>query len=249
MELALKDRLIFGLDVPVGEARAQIDLLSGHVGLFKINSIFVGGGHEVVRAINKAGADIFLDLKWHDIPDTVGSYATQALLALKGIRMFNVHASGGKKMMKKAVEMAKIAAEEGQKERPLVIAVTVLTSMKEEDLHEVGVTGTVKDQVLRLTDLALNAGLDGVVSSALEAPMLRQKFGWDFLAVTPGIRFLDEAKDDQQRVATPRSAIAGGSDILVMARSLIKGGIVAVENAYAEIQAGLEDREAIGSPS
>jgi len=249
MVLSLKDRLIFGLDVPFAEAQAQLDLLGGSVEWVKINSVFVSGGHDVIKAIDEKNAKIFLDLKWLDIPDTVGSYTTQALLAMKGIGMFSIHASGGTKMMKKAVDMAKEAAEKGQKEKPLVIAVTVLTSMKKEDLNEVGVPGSVEDQVLRLAELALKAGCDGVVSSALEAPMLKKEFGKNFLAVSPGIRFLDEAKDDQQRVATPRLAIAGGSDILVMARSLLKGGVAAVQNAYVQIQAGLDDRDAISQPS
>lgn len=241
--LSLKERLAFGLDVPASQAQEQIDLMGGVVGWVKTNSVFVGGGPGLIRAINKTGTKIFFDLKWFDIPNTASNYVSEALIALEGVGMFNIHASSGSKMMKSALKMAEEIAIRSETKRPLVIAVTVLTSMNEDDLKEVGINSSVKDQVLRLTYLTLNSGLDGVVASALEAPMLRKEFGNDFIIATPGIRFEEEAKNDQERVATPRSAIAGGSDILVMARSLLKGGVLAVKRAYAEIEAGLDDRQ------
>jgi orotidine-5'-phosphate decarboxylase len=243
MKLELKDRLAFALDVPALEARGQIDLMAGIVGWIKINSVFVDGGHNILMAINKPPCSkIFLDLKWHDIPNTVENYVKGAL-NWRGIGMFNVHASGGLKMMQDAVNRAREISDKDGIERPLIIAVTFLTSIDQSALNdELGIPGTVADHVKRLAALAQKAGCDGVVASPQEAEMIRSEFGKDFIIVTPAIRFEEEAKDDQQRLATPRKAIASGSDILVMGRSLIKGGLEAVKRAYAEIETGLKDR-------
>ncbi len=241
--IELKDRLALALDVPALEAQQQINLMAGNVGWIKINSVFVGGGHDIVDKIRQGRTKVFLDLKFHDIPNTVENYTNAALINLNGIGMFNVHASGGLKMMKGAVDKAKEASETWEFKKPLVIAVTLLTSIDKIALNEeLGVPGEVADHVKRLAALAHKAGCDGVVASPEEAGMIRSEFGDDFVIITPAIRFDEEAKNDQQRLATPKKAIAAGSDILVMGRSLIKGGLDAVKRAYAEIGSGLKER-------
>lgn len=243
MKIESKDRLAFALDVPALEARPQIDLMAGNVGWIKTNSVFVGGGRDIIDMIRTRRTKVFLDLKWHDIPNTVENYVNEALINLNGVGMFNVHASGGFKMMRSAVDKAKEDADKWEFEKPLVIAVTVLTSIDNGALNnEFGIPGSVAEHVKRLAALAQKAGCDGVVASPQEAEMIRSEFGKDFIIVTPGIRFEEEAKDDQQRLATPRKAISKGSDILVMGRSLIRGGLEAVKRAYAEIEAGLKER-------
>lgn len=244
MKLKLKERLAFALDVPAGiEARKQIELMAGNVGFIKTNSVFVGGGHPIIDMISGTGTNIFFDLKWHDIPNTVGNYSNEAIRNLDGIGMFNVHATGGAKMMRFAVDSAREVSEKEGVKKPLVIAVTVLTSIDKAVLNdELGIPGEVADYVKRLAALAKHAGCDGVVASPQEASLIRKECGDDFLIVTPAIRFEDEVNDDQKRLSTPKRAIANGSDILVMGRSLIKGGLDAVNRAYAEIEEGLKER-------
>lgn len=171
-------------------------------------------GPEFVRALVKAGFDVFLDLKFHDIPNTVAKAVAAA--AELGVWMVNVHASGGSRMM--------IAAREallpyGDK-APLLIAVTVLTSMSDEDLAQVGVLGSPAEQVLTLARLTHAAGLDGVVCSAQEASLLKAELGADFKLVTPGIRPAGSDAGDQRRVMTPEQALAAGSDYLVIGRPI-----------------------------
>lgn len=248
--LELKDRLAFALDVPASEAKNQIDSVAANVGWVKTNSVFVGGGLAVPGMIAKAGAKIFLDLKWYDIPNTVANYAAEAVKGIPNLGMFNMHATGGIEMMKRAVEKAKETAETISVARPLAIAITVLTSFDQESFSGVGYAGTISDQALRLAELAKKAGCDGVVASSQEATLIKENLGQDFLVVTPAIRFEEELKTkegqrDQKRLGTPRGAIAAHSDILVMGSSLIKGGLPAIERAYKEIQLGIEDRESL----
>lgn len=235
--LRLDERLAFALDVPALQAQEQINLLGGKVGWIKTNSVFVGGGIEVLKAITDSGSRIFLDLKFHDIPNTLENYANE-VGQFGNVGMFNIHASGGRKMMEAVVKKA----GETFVNRPLIIAVTILTSIDEKVFDEIGFHGSISDQVLRLAKLAKDSGCDGVVASPLEAQIIKEKLGDDFIVVTPAIRFFEEAKDDQARLATPKNAIAGGSDILVMGRSLLKGGVEAVNRAYAEIKDGLKER-------
>lgn len=253
MELLLKDRLVFACDAPSvklgnvsSAAGSLIDLMGGEVGWIKLNSAFVGGGHDLVWQVNRSGSHLWLDLKWHEVPDTVKNYTREAIvLRDKGVRvnMFSVHASGGLKMMQAAKDKPDILPPYA---KPLVIAITVLTSLDQEQFEEIGYTGTIAEQVRRLARLAKKAGLDGVVASPLEAEMLRAEFGSGFLIVTPGIRFAEEAKGGQARVTTPKQAIINGADMIVMGSSLVKGGLKAVERAYAEINEGLETRRTIG---
>jgi orotidine-5'-phosphate decarboxylase len=174
-----------------------------------------------------SGRDVFLDLKYHDIPNTVAGAVRMA--AQLGVRMLTVHASGGLRMMKAAVEAASAVwpgsriRERGSETRatpPLILAVTVLTSLNDEDLTEIGVSGRVVDQALRLAALARNAGCGGVVSSAREVREIRREVGSGFAIVTPGIRTAGDAKGDQERVVTPAEAIAAGASHIVVGRPI-----------------------------
>ena len=177
--------------------------------------LFTVAGPKLVEALIAKGFGVFLDLKFHDIPTTVAK-ACEAASRL-GVWMLNVHASGGSAMMEAAREGVE---RSGQK--PILIAVTVLTSMNQEMLNEVGVAGSVSDQVLKLASLTQKSGLDGIVCSAQEAPMIRKALGDKFCLVTPGVRPADAALDDQSRVVTPSQALALGSSYLVIGRPITK---------------------------
>jgi len=176
--------------------------------------MFTRFGPDFVKKIQQLGFEVFLDLKFFDIPNTVAK-AVQAAADL-GVWMVNVHASGGSEMMKAAKEILEPYAEKA----PFLIAVTVLTSMNEEDLRKVNVNQSVNQQVASLAHLAKDAGLDGVVCSAKETSMLRENLGTDFKLVTPGIRPKGASADDQKRIVTPSQAIAMGSDYLVIGRPI-----------------------------
>ena len=175
--------------------------------------LFTAAGPSVVKKLTDRGFGIFLDLKFHDIPNTVAKAIGTA--ADLGVWMTNVHASGGSRMM----SAARQALDSGGSDM-LLIGVTVLTSMGVSDLEEVGVQGNASAQVLRLAELAKNSGLDGVVCSAQEAKLLKESLGQGFKLVTPGIRLADSAADDQRRIVTPADALALGSDYLVIGRPI-----------------------------
>jgi orotidine-5'-phosphate decarboxylase len=185
-----------------------------------------------VEQLQGKGFDIFLDLKFHDIPNTVAG-AVRAAGEL-GVWMVNVHAGGGRRMMEAAVDSL-----QGLAQKPLLIGVTVLTSMTEEDLRELGYRETAAQRVLRLSALAADCGLDGVVCSAVEATELRQARGDDFCLVTPGIRLAGDSADDQRRVVTPADALSMGSDYLVIGRSITGAAdpLAALERVHAELSA------------
>lgn len=177
------------------------------------NELFTYGGPAIVEDLQLRGFEVFLDLKYHDIPNTVAKAVKAA--ARLGVWMVNVHASGGERMMTAARE-----AVEQSGHRPLLIGVTVLTSMSGEDLGQVGVQRSPEDQVVHLAGLVQNSGLDGVVCSAQEATLLKNCFGADFKLVTPGIRPAGAGADDQRRTLTPAEAVAAGSDYLVVGRPI-----------------------------
>ena len=177
--------------------------------------LFTAAGPSVVKKLTDRGFDIFLDLKFHDIPNTVAKAIGTA--ADLGVWMTNVHASGGSRMMSAARQ-----ALDSKGSDMLLIGVTVLTSMDVSDLEEVGVQGNATAQVLRLAELAKNSGLDGAVCSAQEAKLLKESLGRGFKLVTPGIRLADSAADDQRRIVTPADALALGSDYLVIGRPITK---------------------------
>jgi orotidine-5'-phosphate decarboxylase len=178
--------------------------------------MFTYFGPEFVKELTRRGFDVFLDLKFHDIPNTVAKAVTAA--AELGVWMVNVHASGGREMMVKA----KQALEKYEDKAPLLIAVTVLTSMGEEDLLGLGITKSPAEQVMALAKLTQESGLDGVVCSAWEAELLKATLGADFKLVTPGIRPAGAASDDQKRIMTPEQAVNVGVDYLVIGRPITK---------------------------
>jgi len=212
------DRIFVALDTPALDLAISLaGLLEGHIGGVKVGKeFFTSQGPEGVAAISALGLPVFLDLKFHDIPATVAA-AVKAALPLKPF-MLNVHASGGEAMMKAAIKAAGLGSIS---RRPLVVAVTVLTSMGDDDLAAIGVDGLANAQVMRLAALAKRCGLDGVVCSALEAEDLRKELGPDFKLVVPGIRPDWAATDDQKRITTPAEAIALGADYLVIGRPII----------------------------
>ena len=221
--------ILVALDVESAAKAIELaDQLRGSVGGFKIGKqLFTAAGPSMVRELNDRGDRVFLDLKFHDIPNTVAG-AVQSAVAT-GAWMVNVHASGGSAMMKAAAEAAQKAADALSRPRPLVIAVTVLTSMNDQALREVGVERTMMDQVVHLARLAQSAGLDGVVASPLEITAIRKACGSDFQIVTPGIRPLrqgsgqaadQQGKDDQARTMTPAEAMAAGSSYMVIGRPI-----------------------------
>jgi orotidine-5'-phosphate decarboxylase len=215
----MSDRILAALDFADADAAAAAaGRLRGHVGGFKIGKqLFTARGPAVVRLLTEHGDRVFLDLKFHDIPNTVaGAIASAASL---GVWMANVHASGGRAMMAAARDAAEKAAQPGRP-RTLVVAVTVLTSLDAAALKETGVDAGPADQVARLARLAREAGLDGVVCSPQEIELVRRECGKEFLIVTPGIRGADDAKGDQARTATPEGAVRAGADYLVVGRPI-----------------------------
>lgn len=212
-----RDRLIVALDVPgAAEARQLVQSIGESASTYKIGKqLFTAEGPQLVRELVASGRKVFLDLKFHDIPNTVAG-AVRSAAELK-VSMLTVHASGGSKMLKAAAEAAAQSSS-----KPLVLAVTVLTSMADADLQEIGVSGTTLSQVLRLGALARQAGCGGLVASAKEAGELRRELGEGFAIVTPGVRPAGSAAGDQARVVTPRDAIAAGASHLVVGRPIIE---------------------------
>ena len=210
-------KIIVALDYP--EAAPALDMvarLEPALCRLKVGKeLFTAAGPQLVEQFMRRGFDVFLDLKFHDIPNTVAQ-ACKAAAGL-GVWMVNVHALGGRKMM----EAARDAVAQSSRP-PKLIAVTVLTSMAQEDLSELGIVATPADLVLRLAILARDSGLDGVVCSAQEAALLRRELGDEFCLVTPGIRPADAAADDQSRIMTPRAALEAGSSYLVIGRPITR---------------------------
>ena len=215
-----KQRLIFALDVDnLEDARNWVAKLQGQVGVFKIGKqLFTRCGPEVVRLVQDGGCDVFLDLKYHDIPNTVAMAGLEAQRL--GVRMFNVHALGGFEMMAKLVAEIDRVCPRGNPDRPILLAVTILTSSTEETLRKVGIDRPIQVMVPKLARLAKDAGMDGVVASPKEVGLIRDACGDDFLIVTPGVRPTFASQDDQKRVTTPGDALRSGADYLVIGRPI-----------------------------
>ena len=226
-------RIIVALDFPSDQpALALVDQLDPAKCRLKVGKeLFTRSGPALVRDLQNRSFDVFLDLKFHDIPNTTS--AAVAAAADLGVWMVNVHASGGEKMM----TACRDRLESFGKDRPLLIAVTVLTSMGPEDLAGIGITDSPEAQVSRLATLTRNCGLDGVVCSAQEAPALKAEQGKDFKLVTPGIRPLSADKGDQQRIMAPTDALKAGSDYLVIGRPITQAAdpLAALEAIHSEV--------------
>ncbi len=211
------ERLIVALDVKsLDEAKAMVDKLIPAVRIFKVGlGLFTLCGSKAVEMVHDKGGKVFLDLKFHDIPNTVASAVKSA--SESGVFMLNVHTLGGSEMMKKAAEAVK-----GLSERPLILGVTILTSMDQRAISEVGIGRSMEEEVLSLAAMAKDAGLDGVVASPQEISAIRRKSGEDFIIVTPGVRPEWAAAGDQKRIATPAEAIKSGADYIVVGRPIIE---------------------------
>lgn len=225
-------KIIVALDYPDADSAwalvAQLDPCLCRLKVGK--QLFTAAGPGFVESLAKQGFAVFLDLKFHDIPTTVALACIAA--ANLGVWMLNVHAAGGSTMLRAAREALGNAPQ-----RPRLIAVTLLTSMGAQEMAEIGLDGNPQDAVMRLARITRNAGLDGVVCSAQEAPVLKQEFGQDFCLVTPGIRPANAARDDQQRVMTPHAALAAGADYLVIGRPVTQAAqpLKALQDIHNEI--------------
>ena len=209
-----RQRLIIALDVSTAAAARKIVAAVGDSALtYKVGmQLYTAEGPQVVRDLVASGRRVFLDLKYHDIPNTVGAAVNEA--AKLGVSMLTVHASGSAKMLRASVEAAKVQAE------LIVLAVTVLTSMDGNDLETIGMHGTVADSVVRLAKIALTNGCQGIVTSAREASRVRAELGNEFALVTPGVRPAGSTAGDQKRVVTPAEAIAAGASHIVVGRPI-----------------------------
>jgi orotidine-5'-phosphate decarboxylase len=218
----MRERLILALDVEdLDRVKATLKLLAGEVGMFKVGKqLFTHAGPQAVKLIQEMDGEVFLDLKFHDIPTTVAKAAIEATRL--GVKMFNVHASGSLAMMRQtAKEVNRVCRQESLR-KPIMLAVTVLTSLNDSDLKKVGVTGEVADQVVRLALLSQKAGMDGVVAAPNEVSEIRAACGRRFVIVTPGIRLQKSKRDDQKRVMTPADAVRAGVDYIVVGRPIME---------------------------
>ena len=237
---SMRERLVIALDVDnLNQVRSLVRRLAPDVGMFKIGKqLFTHAGPQAVRLIQELGGEIFLDLKFHDIPNTVAKAAVEATRL--GVKMFNVHASGSLEMMRATVKEVRRVCRQERRRKPIMLAVTVLTSLNEDDLKRVGIGGEVADQVVRLALLTKEAGMDGVVASPHEVADIREACGRRFVIVTPGIRPFASNRNDQQRVMTPGDAVRAGVDYIVVGRPILeaKDPVAAAHEIVAEMARG-----------
>lgn len=244
MNVPSTERLIVALDVPgLKDAEVLLESLGSSVRYYKVGSqLFTSCGPKIVELIKNKGHKVFLDLKYHDIPNTVAK-AAQAACEL-GVDMFNMHAMGGFSMMETATAAVTNSASSDKKQKPVMLGVTVLTSMDEATFQDVlGTPGrSIEEQVLHLARLSQSAGLDGVVASPHEIAMLRKNLGSEFVILTPGIRPSDSSSDDQKRFLTPAQAIKTGADYLVVGRPVTaaKDPAAAADAIMKEIEDALK---------
>jgi orotidine-5'-phosphate decarboxylase len=235
---SMRDRLIVALDVDsIEQAGTFVQRLAGEVGMFKIGKQLVThAGPQAVHLIQQLGGDIFLDLKFHDIPNTVAKAAIAATRL--GVKMLNVHASGSLEMMRTTVKEVAHVCRREKIRRPIMLGVTVLTSLNQDDLQRVGVEHKVADQVVRLALLTKQAAMDGVVASPHEVADIRAACGPSFVIVTPGIRPADSNRNDQQRIMTPADAVRAGVDYIVVGRPILEAQdpVAAARGIVAEME-------------
>ena len=236
-EEAIK-KIIFAMDVKdFSDVQLWAELLSPHVGMFKVGKqLYTACGPAAVHAIQKCGGEVFLDLKYHDIPNTVAMASLEA--ANLGVKLCDLHAMGGYEMMNKTMET--LDKNFSVEERPRVLAITVLTSSDEATLRDIGIHISVHDMVVKLATLAKKAGVDGVVASPQEVGLIREACGKDFLVVTPGVRPSFAATNDQKRIMTPADAVKTGADYLVIGRPIAAADnpVQAAQMIVDEIVAG-----------
>lgn len=235
----IKEKIVLALDVStIEEAKVLINELKDYVGVFKVGlQFYTGNGDELFNLMNDLKLKYFLDVKLMDIPNTVAK-ASGNIIA-KGADFFNIHALGGKEMMQKCAETANATAEKLGREKPTILAVTILTSISDEKLHnELGINENVSEYALKLAKLAKDAGVSGVVASAFEARRIKETCGSDFKVLCPGIRPEWSAKNDQQRLATPVLALNEGADYLVIGRAVTAADdrVAAMKKIYEEIE-------------
>jgi orotidine-5'-phosphate decarboxylase len=219
MSMTNAGRIIIALDVQTKDEGIALVSRLKDARTFKVGlELFTAEGPTLFRKLKALRKDIFLDLKLHDIPNTVAGAVRSAFK--HGVQMMTIHTSGGREMMAKAAESARQTAAETGRPKPILLGVTVLTSLKGPDLEEVGLSSDVASQVLRLAGLAKAAGMDGVVCSPQEIEVLRKEYGRELVIVTPGIRPVWAAAQDQKRIMTPAEAVAKGADYLVIGRPI-----------------------------
>ncbi|MCX7965962.1 MAG: orotidine-5'-phosphate decarboxylase [Syntrophorhabdaceae bacterium] len=239
-----KEHIILALDVEHFEdARRLVLEFKDYVGMFKVGKqLFTHCGPKIIDFINMKDSRVFLDLKYHDIPNTVSKAVIEA--AKLGVDMLNVHASGGLTMMRESRLALANITKKLQIPRPKIIGVTVLTSIDNEELKTMGINITVKELTKNLALLSKEAGLDGVVASGEDIEMIREVCGKDFLIVTPGVR-TDEKKDDQRRIITPKDAIEKGATYIVLGRTLLESPepFILLEGIYKDIMNALSYRQ------
>ena len=213
----IEDKIIIALDVGTKAEALALAIELPEARVFKVGmELFTAEGPALLEEVAGLGKKAFLDLKYHDIPNTAAGAVRSA--ARLGVHMLTLHASGGREMLRRAVEAARSEADSTGRPRPILLGVTVLTSLKDEQLREVGCASPVSEQVLRLARLAGEAGVDGVVCSPHEIEIIKRELGREFLVVTPGIRPAWAATQDQKRILTPAEAVGRGADYLVIGR-------------------------------
>lgn len=242
------DRLIVALDVEdLKVAEGWLRRLLPEVRWFKVGMrLFTVAGPEAVRMVKKAGARVFLDLKYHDIPNTVGQAVAAA--AELGVDLLTIHTEGGRAMMERAAEAAREAAARARTEKPRVLGVTVLTSLDARAMEEVGCAGPLAELTLKRAALAREAGLDGAVCSPLEARAVKVAGGPGFTVVTPGIRPAGAEMADQARAATPQAAVQCGADMIVVGRPILAAPdpLAMARRVIAQLAEGEKDKRGVG---
>lgn len=235
----IKEKIVLALDVTtIDEAKELINELKDYVGIFKVGlQFYTGNGDELFKLMNDMNLKYFLDVKLMDIPNTVAK-ASENIIS-KGADFFNIHALGGKEMMQKCVESANTTAEKLGRSKPTVLAVTILTSINDEKLHnELNIDENVSEYAFKLAKLAKEAGVTGVVASAFEARRIKETCGKEFKVLCPGIRPAWSSKNDQQRLATPTFALNEGADYLVIGRAVTSAPnrVEAMKKIFEEIE-------------